>query len=84
MVAPASSHRVRSGGVAPRAKLVVIAALLPHSNLIMGAASQVGGDMAAGDVGGDPNSVTGPVHRHAGYGCPRAMTTGSSGLAARV
>jgi len=59
VVGQAWSHRDRSGSATPQAKLVVIAALLPRGNLIMGAASQVGGDMAAGDEGGGPSLVAG-------------------------
>ena len=59
MVAPASSHRDRSGGAAPQAMLVVVAVLLSRGNVITGAALQVGGDKAAGDVGGGPSLVAG-------------------------
>jgi len=59
VVAVASSHRERSGGAAPWAMLVVVAALVLRSNLIMGAAPQVGGDMAAGVVGVGPSLVEG-------------------------
>ena len=59
VVAVASRQGDRSGGAAPREVLVVIAALSPRCDLIMGAASQVGGDMAAGDVVGGPSLVVG-------------------------
>jgi len=59
VVAVASSHREWSGGAAPQAMLVVIAALAPRCDLIMGAALRVGGDMAAGVVGGGPSLVAG-------------------------